>query len=89
MLHLLPQLAYRPPTFGELVVSPRTPTVPLDDPRMWRRLVARTHPDAGGDHELQSLLFLLSYTNGLLNENDIATALKVARTDWTPEEGAA
>jgi hypothetical protein len=31
---------------------PRTRTLPLDDPRLWRRLVARTHPDAGGDHEL-------------------------------------
>lgn len=29
-----------------------TPTQPPDDPKMWRRLVARTHPDAGGDHEL-------------------------------------
>ena len=26
----------------------RTPTLPPDEPRMWRRLVARTHPDAGG-----------------------------------------
>lgn len=33
-------------------MSPRTQTHPLDDTRMWRRLVARTHPDAGGDHEL-------------------------------------
>jgi hypothetical protein len=33
-------------------VSPRTVAPPLDDPRLWRRLVARTHPDAGGDHEL-------------------------------------
>jgi len=33
-------------------MSPRTQTQPLDDPRMWRLLVARTHPDAGGDHEL-------------------------------------
>ncbi len=30
----------------------RTPTLPVDDKGMWRRLVARTHPDAGGDHEL-------------------------------------
>ena len=30
----------------------RTPTLPLDDKSMWRRLAARTHPDAGGDHEL-------------------------------------
>jgi len=30
----------------------RTPTVPFDDRSMWRRLVSRAHPDAGGDHEL-------------------------------------
>ncbi len=30
----------------------RTLTLPFDDKSMWRRLVARTHPDAGGDHEL-------------------------------------
>jgi hypothetical protein len=30
----------------------RTPTLPLTDKAMWRRLLARTHPDAGGDHEL-------------------------------------
>lgn len=30
----------------------RTPTLPTDDPKMWRRLIARTHPDAGGSHEL-------------------------------------
>nr|MDP9480008.1 hypothetical protein [Actinomycetota bacterium] len=35
---------------GELMA--RTTTRPPDDPKMWRRLVARTHPDAGGDHEL-------------------------------------
>ncbi len=33
-------------------MSPRTAAAALDDPRLWRRLVARTHPDAGGDHEL-------------------------------------
>ncbi len=33
-------------------MSPRTVAPPLDDPRLWRRLLARTHPDAGGDHEL-------------------------------------
>ena len=30
----------------------RTPTLPPDDPKMWRRLLSRTHPDAGGSHEL-------------------------------------
>lgn len=30
----------------------RTPTLPPTDQKMWRKLVARSHPDAGGDHEL-------------------------------------
>jgi hypothetical protein len=30
----------------------RTPTRPADDRGMWRLLVSRSHPDAGGDHEL-------------------------------------
>jgi hypothetical protein len=30
----------------------RTPTRPPNDRGMWRRLVGRAHPDAGGDHEL-------------------------------------
>jgi hypothetical protein len=30
----------------------RTPTLPLGDKSMWRRLLARTHPDSGGTHEL-------------------------------------
>jgi hypothetical protein len=30
----------------------RTPTFPPDDKKMWRRLVALTHPDRGGDHDL-------------------------------------
>jgi hypothetical protein len=29
-----------------------TPTFPPDDRSMWRRVVSRVHPDAGGDHEL-------------------------------------
>jgi hypothetical protein len=29
-----------------------TPTLPPTDKAMWRRLLAKTHPDAGGDHEL-------------------------------------
>jgi hypothetical protein len=31
---------------------PRTPTLPPTEPAMWRKLLARTHPDAGGSHEL-------------------------------------
>jgi hypothetical protein len=30
----------------------RTPTLPPTDKSMWRRAIARTHPDAGGSHEL-------------------------------------
>ncbi len=30
----------------------RTPTLPPDHSGMWRRLISRAHPDAGGDHEL-------------------------------------
>lgn len=30
----------------------RVATAPTDDGRMWRRLLARTHPDHGGDHDL-------------------------------------
>jgi hypothetical protein len=33
-------------------VSPRTPTLPPTEPTMWRKLLARTHPDTGGSHEL-------------------------------------
>jgi hypothetical protein len=33
-------------------LSPQTPTLPPNDRGMWRRLVARTHPDSGGTHEL-------------------------------------
>ncbi len=33
-------------------MSPRTQTRSPDDPKMWRRLLARTHPDTGGDGEL-------------------------------------
>jgi hypothetical protein len=30
----------------------RTPTLPYDDRGMWRLLISRSHPDAGGSHEL-------------------------------------
>jgi hypothetical protein len=33
-------------------VSPQTPTHPPTEPSMWRRLLARAHPDSGGEHEL-------------------------------------
>jgi len=39
--------------------------------------------------EVQHLLFLLGYRDGLAPEPEIAAAMEVARGDWTPEEGAA
>jgi hypothetical protein len=30
----------------------RTPTLPATDMSMWRQLLSRAHPDAGGSHEL-------------------------------------
>lgn len=33
-------------------MSPRTLTKPPDDKLMWRKLIARVHPDGGGEHEL-------------------------------------
>jgi hypothetical protein len=39
--------------------------------------------------ELQHVLFSLGYTEGLIEEADIAAAIEVARTDWAPDEGAA
>jgi len=39
--------------------------------------------------ELQHVLFSLGYTDGLIEEAEIAVAIEVAHTDWTPDEGAA
>ena len=39
--------------------------------------------------ELQHVLFSLGYTDDLADEAVIAAAIDVARTDWTPDEGAA
>ena len=39
--------------------------------------------------ELQSLLCLLNYTDGLVAEADIVAAVEVARADLNPEVGAA
>ncbi len=33
-------------------MSPRTPALPPNDRGMWRKVIARCHPDAGGEHEL-------------------------------------
>jgi hypothetical protein len=39
--------------------------------------------------ELQHVLYSLGYTDGLVEEAEIAAAVEVARTDWFPGEGAA
>jgi hypothetical protein len=33
-------------------VSPQTPTLPPNDRGMWRKIIARCHPDADGSHDL-------------------------------------
>jgi hypothetical protein len=40
-------------------------------------------------YELQGMLWLLRYTDELLDEGELAAALEVARTDWNPDKGAA
>jgi hypothetical protein len=39
--------------------------------------------------ELQHVLYSLNYTNGLVEEVEIAAAIEVARTDYDPDEAAA
>jgi hypothetical protein len=39
--------------------------------------------------EMQHVLFSLGYTDDLAEEAEISAAVELARTDWTPEEGAA
>jgi hypothetical protein len=33
-------------------VSPKIATLPVTEPAMWKKLLAKVHPDADGDHEL-------------------------------------
>ena len=40
-------------------MSPRTAAPPLGDPRLWRLLKGRCHPDAGGSHDLFLLVSAL------------------------------
>ena len=39
--------------------------------------------------ELQSILFMLGYTDSLAPEAAIAATMEVARTDWMPDEDIA
>jgi hypothetical protein len=61
-----------------------------DVPAMVRELYSRL-PEARTlePYELQGALWLLRYTDELLDEGEIAAAIEVARTDWNPDEGAA
>jgi hypothetical protein len=54
-----------------------------------RELYSRPESYPLEPRELQHALFSLGYTSGLADEAEIAAALEVARTDWTPDEGAA
>lgn len=62
----------------------RTPTKPLDDKAMWRRLIAKTHPDGGGDHELFIWTGALkTHVCALDGESEFETS---RRDRWTPSE---
>ena len=45
---------------------------PLQDRHMWRQLLARLHPDAGGDHKL--FLFACALKESLCEERRAGTA---------------
>jgi hypothetical protein len=45
---------------------------PLQDRHMWRQLLARLHPDAGGDHKL--FLFACALKESLCEERRVRTA---------------
>ncbi len=47
-------------------MSPRTNAPPANDASIWRRLMARAHPDAGGDHEL--FLFVTALKEQLVQQ---------------------
>jgi hypothetical protein len=61
-----------------------------DVPALVRELCSRL-PEARTlePYELQGMLWLLRYTDELLDEGELAAALEVARTDWNPDKGAA
>ncbi len=55
----------------------QTRTKPLDDRAMWRRLIARAHPDSGGDDEL------FVFTNAL-RERHLSGGLLQTEASETP-----
>jgi hypothetical protein len=58
----------------------RTPTLPPDDKRMWRKLVALTHPDRGGDHER-----CIWTQNVREHVCEGATGARISSPSWRPE----
>jgi hypothetical protein len=61
-----------------------------DVPALVRELYSRL-PEARTlePYELQGTLWLLRYTDELLDEGEIAAAIEAARTDLDPDEAAA
>jgi hypothetical protein len=47
--------------------------VPFEDHHMWRLLLARVHPDAGGDHELFLFFHALKEASGAGRPEDTPT----------------
>lgn len=50
-------------------MSPKTATLPPTEPAMWRKLLAKVHPDADGDHEL---FIWTSHVRELVCEGSVA-----------------
>jgi hypothetical protein len=68
----------------------RTPTHPPNDRGMWRRLVGRAHPDAGGDHELfiWTVATREAVCGGELGEEIPNASRSRSREPSTPSTGA-
>lgn len=60
-----------------------TPTVPLDDKTMWRKALARTHPDAGGEHEL--FIWIQEVRDAMCNDGGSFTEHRPPRWEPRPE----
>ena len=50
----------------------------LEDRHMWRMLLAKLHPDAGGDHEL--FLFASALKEGVCSGRRLATTMSGGRS---------
>ena len=65
---------------------PRSVAHPPDDPRLWRRLVARAHPDTGGDHDL--FLFAQAVREVVCGGEPDPRAYKRPRPNTSPADAA-